>query len=135
MCEYSGELITSDEEDSRESDQCAALDRARAAPLRERAARPEHLSSSGRYIFALDHFLGAPAPLCLDARLAGGVGRFVNHGDAPNLTLQPVFTPASGAGSEAFYRVALFAGRDIPSNEELLFSYGDQYIMKPPRAQ
>ena len=107
VCEYAGDLITSEEEDHRESDQ---------------------------YIFALDHFLGAAAPLCLDARLAGGVGRFVNHSDAPNLVLQPVFTPASGAGHEAFYRVALFAARDIPPTEELLFNYGDQYIMDPPES-
>ena len=80
---------------------------------------------------ALDHFLGADAPLCLDARMVGAVARFVNHSsELDNLLLQPVFSPSTNASSTAFYRVALFASRDIAPFEELLFNYGDQYTFR-----
>lgn len=52
---------------------------------------------------------------------AGNVGRFINHSCDGNVVVQPVFTPGCSA---LFYRVALFALKDIPAYEELTYSYG-----------
>ena len=59
-----------------------------------------------------------PQVLCL---LTGNMGRFVNHSCDGNIVVQPVFTQGCSA---LFYRVALFALKDIPAYEELTYSYG-----------
>ena len=81
--------------------------------------------------------------LCLDAYKYGNVARYINTSDkeSTNLILQPIFTSvvssqASASGgapdpsSMQFYRVALFATRDIAPLEELLYDYGDDYWVR-----
>ncbi|XRB16608.1 histone-lysine N-methyltransferase [Pseudoscourfieldia marina] len=74
--------------------------------------------------------------LCLDAYQYGNVARYINTSKGrTNLILQPIFTrtdskQASSApdpSSMQFYRIALFATRDIEPLEELLYDYGGEY--------
>ena len=79
--------------------------------------------------------------LCLDAFKVGNLARYINTCDSPekeggtkaNLILQPIFARLLGEDgapqphSMQFYRVALFATRDIEPGEELLYDYGRNY--------
>ena len=117
VCEYAGEVLTES----------------------EAAARCVN-SGDDDYIFSLDHFdVAYQKPkdedlnLGVDARVTGGVARFINHHSEPNLIIQSVFTPgAEGcrANNQRLYRICLFAGRDIGAMEELTYDYGEDTYWK-----
>jgi len=97
-------------------------------------------SGDDDYIFSLDHFdVAYQKPkdedlnLGVDARVTGGVARFINHHSEPNLIIQSVFTPgAEGcrANNQRLYRICLFAGRDIGAMEEPTYDYGEDTYWK-----
>lgn len=69
--------------------------------------------------------------LCIDARKAGNVARWINSSrtsQEANLVIQSAFTPMTGHGSAAFYRVLSFASTDIPPCTDLTDFYGDDYV-------
>lgn len=103
-------------------------------------------ASNHGYTFDLDHFEenvsediqsehhkqhGQRLHLCLDGRRAGNVGRWINSSrtqEDANLVIQPTFTPETGHGSTAFYRICFFACMDIAPFAELTYFYGDDYL-------
>ncbi|XP_058492535.1 histone-lysine N-methyltransferase EHMT1a isoform X2 [Solea solea] len=95
VCEYAGELISDAEADKRENDS---------------------------YLFTLDNKVGDVH--CIDGRLFGNVGRFVNHLCEPNLLVVRVFTMHQDL---RFPRIAFFSSRPIKAGEQIGFDYGDNY--------
>lgn len=63
----------------------------------------------------------------IDALKVGGVARFINHGCAPNLFVQPVLG-AQGHRDMRMPMVNLFAGETIPPLTELTYDYGPMYV-------
>ena len=61
---------------------------------------------------------------CIDARRYGNIARFINHSCDPNLVPVKVFIDHRDL---KFPRIAFFASRDIETNEELVFDYGDNF--------
>ncbi|KAL1138787.1 hypothetical protein AAG570_008849, partial [Ranatra chinensis] len=74
------------------------------------------------YLFDLDNRDGET--YCIDARRYGNITRFINHSCKPNLLPVRVFI---GHHDLHFPRIAFFANRDIPANEELGFDYGEKF--------
>ncbi|XXG42629.1 hypothetical protein AAC387_Pa01g2859 [Persea americana] len=108
ICEYAGELLTTDE-------------------ARKRQQKYDELASQGRFSSALlvvrEHLPSGKACLRLniDATRVGNVARFINHScDGGNLLTVLV----RNCGS-LLPRLCFFASRDIVEGEELTFSYGD----------
>ncbi|KAM9810754.1 histone-lysine N-methyltransferase EHMT1a [Neosynchiropus ocellatus] len=95
ICEYVGEIITDAEADKRDDDS---------------------------FLFTLDNKVGDV--YCVDARLFGNIGRFINHLCEPNLLAVRVFTVHQDL---RFPRVAFFSTADIKSGEQLGLDYGDNY--------
>ncbi|XP_070689889.1 histone-lysine N-methyltransferase EHMT1a isoform X2 [Pempheris klunzingeri] len=95
ICEYVGEIITDAEADKRESDS---------------------------FLFTLDNKVGDAH--CIDARLFGNVGRFINHLCEPNLLAVRVFTMHQDL---RFPRIAFFSCRPIKAGDQIGFDYGDNY--------
>lgn len=108
VCEYTGELLKSNE-------------------ARTRQGVYDELSRSSRFASALlvvrEHLPSRKAcfRINIDATRVGNVGRFINHScDGGNLST--VLVRNSGA---LLPHVCLSASRDIHAGEELSFSYGD----------
>ncbi|KAF8403458.1 hypothetical protein HHK36_011562 [Tetracentron sinense] len=108
ICEYAGELLTTEE-------------------ARRRQQKYDELAAGGRFSSALlvvrEHLPSGKACLRLniDATRVGNVARFINHScDGGNLST--VLVRNSGA---LLPRLCFFASRDIQEGEELTFSYGD----------
>ncbi|XP_029294652.1 histone-lysine N-methyltransferase EHMT1a [Cottoperca gobio] len=95
ICEYVGEIITDAEADKRENDS---------------------------FLFTLDNKVGDVH--CIDARLFGNIGRFINHLCEPNLLAVRVFTMHQDL---RFPRIAFFSSRSIKAGEQIGFDYGDHY--------
>ncbi|KAM9858924.1 histone-lysine N-methyltransferase EHMT1-like [Aulostomus maculatus] len=95
ICEYVGEIITDAEADKRENDS---------------------------FLFTLDNKVGDIH--CIDARLFGNIGRFINHLCEPNLLAVKVFTMHQDL---RFPRIALFSSRPIKAGEQMGLDYGDHY--------
>ncbi|XP_068616787.1 histone-lysine N-methyltransferase EHMT1-like [Brachionichthys hirsutus] len=95
ICEYVGEIITDAEADKRENDS---------------------------FLFTLDNKVGDPH--CIDARLFGNIGRFINHLCEPNVMAVKVFTTHQ---DPRFPRIAFFSSRPIRAGEQIGFDYGDHY--------
>ncbi|XP_029017964.1 histone-lysine N-methyltransferase EHMT1-like [Betta splendens] len=95
VCEYVGEIITDAEADKRENDS---------------------------FLFTLDNKVGDVH--CIDARLFGNIGRFINHLCEPNLLAVKVFTMHQDL---RFPRIAFFSSRSIKAGDQLGFDYGDHY--------
>ncbi|KAK2837107.1 hypothetical protein Q5P01_014319 [Channa striata] len=95
ICEYVGEIITDAEADKREND---------------------------LFLFTLDNKVGDVH--CIDARLFGNIGRFVNHLCEPNLLAVRVFTMHQDL---RFPRIAFFSSRPIKAGDQIGFDYGDHY--------
>ncbi|XP_033643083.1 histone-lysine N-methyltransferase EHMT2-like [Asterias rubens] len=74
------------------------------------------------YLFDLDN--EEREVYCIDARYYGNVSRFINHLCDPNLVPVRVFIEHRDI---SFPRIAFFASRDIKSQEELGFDYGDKF--------
>uniref|UniRef100_A0A4W6G587 Euchromatic histone-lysine N-methyltransferase 1a n=1 Tax=Lates calcarifer TaxID=8187 RepID=A0A4W6G587_LATCA len=95
ICEYIGEIITDAEADKRENDS---------------------------FLFTLDNKVGDVH--CIDARLFGNIGRFINHLCEPNLLAVRVFTMHQDL---RFPRIAFFSSRPIKAGDQIGFDYGDHY--------
>lgn len=95
ICEYVGEIITDAEADKRENDS---------------------------FLFTLDNKVGDVH--CIDARLFGNIGRFINHLCEPNLLAVRVFTMHQDL---RFPRIAFFSSRPIRAGDQIGFDYGDHY--------
>ncbi|XP_067087415.1 histone-lysine N-methyltransferase EHMT1a [Osmerus mordax] len=95
ICEYVGEIITDAEADGREIDS---------------------------FLFTLDNKVGDAH--CIDARLFGNIGRFINHLCDPNLLAVRVFTMHQDL---RFPRIAFFSRKPILAGEQIGFDYGDNY--------
>uniref|UniRef100_A0A672GRL2 Histone-lysine N-methyltransferase EHMT1-like n=1 Tax=Salarias fasciatus TaxID=181472 RepID=A0A672GRL2_SALFA len=95
VCEYVGEIISDAEADKRENDS---------------------------FLFTLDNKVGDVH--CIDARLFGNIGRFINHLCEPNLLAVRVFTMHQDL---RFPRIAFFSSRNIKAGEHIGFDYGDHY--------
>ncbi|PWA18366.1 hypothetical protein CCH79_00009981 [Gambusia affinis] len=95
ICEYVGEIISNSEADKRENDS---------------------------FLFTLDNKVGEP--YCIDARLYGNIGRFINHMCEPNLIAVRVFTVHQ---DQRFPRIAFFSSRPIKAGEQIGMDYGDNY--------
>nr|XP_040050762.1 histone-lysine N-methyltransferase EHMT1a isoform X3 [Gasterosteus aculeatus aculeatus] len=95
ICEYVGEIITDAEANKRENDS---------------------------FLFTLDNKVGDVH--CIDARLFGNVGRFINHLCEPNLLAVRVFTMHQDL---RFPRIAFFSSRPIKAGDQIGFDYGDHY--------
>uniref|UniRef100_A0A8C9YCS5 Euchromatic histone-lysine N-methyltransferase 1a n=1 Tax=Sander lucioperca TaxID=283035 RepID=A0A8C9YCS5_SANLU len=95
ICEYVGEIVTDAEADKRENDS---------------------------FLFTLDNKVGDAH--CIDARLFGNIGRFINHLCEPNLLAVRVFTMHQDL---RFPRIAFFSSRPIKAGDQIGFDYGDHY--------
>ncbi|XP_041854815.1 histone-lysine N-methyltransferase EHMT1-like [Melanotaenia boesemani] len=95
ICEYVGEIITDTEADKRENDS---------------------------FLFTLDNKVGDVH--CMDARLFGNIGRFINHLCEPNLLAVRVFTMHQDL---RFPRVAFFSSRPIKAGDQIGMDYGENY--------
>ncbi|CAB1319573.1 unnamed protein product [Coregonus sp. 'balchen'] len=95
ICEYVGEIITDAEADGRENDS---------------------------FLFTLDNKVGDVH--CIDARLFGNIGRFINHLCEPNLLAVRVFTMHQDL---RFPRIAFFSSKPIQSGDQIGFDYGDHF--------
>ncbi|CAN9512740.1 unnamed protein product [Ophioblennius macclurei] len=95
VCEYVGEIISDAEADKRENDS---------------------------FLFTLDNKVGDVH--CIDARLFGNIGRFINHLCEPNLLAVRVFTMHQDL---RFPRIAFFSSRNIKAGDQIGFDYGDHY--------
>ncbi|XP_074527144.1 histone-lysine N-methyltransferase EHMT2-like isoform X2 [Halichoeres trimaculatus] len=95
ICEYVGEIITDAEADKRENDS---------------------------FLFTLDNKVDDIH--CIDARLFGNIGRFINHLCEPNLLAVRVFTMHQDL---RFPRIAFFSSRPIKAGDQIGFDYGDHY--------
>uniref|UniRef100_A0A8C5I7C4 Histone-lysine N-methyltransferase EHMT1-like n=1 Tax=Gouania willdenowi TaxID=441366 RepID=A0A8C5I7C4_GOUWI len=95
VCEYVGEIISDAAADKRENDS---------------------------FLFTLDNKVGDVH--CIDARLYGNIGRFINHLCEPNLLAVRVFTMHQDL---RFPRIAFFSSRAIRAGEQIGFDYGDHY--------
>ena len=64
---------------------------------------------------------GLDAPVCLDAKWYGSVGRYFNHSCEPNMAKQMVFVDSQDVRTP---KIAFFALWDIPPKTELTYDYG-----------
>ena len=109
VCEYAGEILSSEE---------AALRRQRRDTCwRKTGHRPCN------YVMTLVEHVGSPShrralQTTIDPTERGNVGRYLNHACEPNLELHIV-----RVGS-AVPRAAFFCAREIAKGEELTFHYG-----------
>lgn len=73
------------------------------------------------------HLFGPPLDVALDARIAGGKGRFVRSGCRPNAVLRPVLCDRTGKGKEGGndppISFGVFALRDLKANEEIVLGW------------
>uniref|UniRef100_A0A061SCI8 Euchromatic histone-lysine N-methyltransferase n=1 Tax=Tetraselmis sp. GSL018 TaxID=582737 RepID=A0A061SCI8_9CHLO len=129
VCEYAGHLITDEEAEhltgEGDSDYFFAMDHfhlmLRGAIEASSAGGSIHLEPIVRREIQ-ERFASMQEPPVIDARRIGNVGRFINHSEEGNLSIQIVFTDS--IHSLIFYRVAFFANQDIQPFTELCYDYG-----------
>ncbi|CAA0818751.1 Histone-lysine N-methyltransferase SUVR3 [Striga hermonthica] len=108
ICEYAGELLSTEEARQRQDTYDKLKPNGHLTPAL--LVVKEHLPSGN-----------ACMRINIDATRAGNVARFINHScEGGNLDTKIV--RSSGA---LLPRVCFFSSRDIPKDEELTFSYGD----------
>uniref|UniRef100_A0A8C6MJP1 SET domain-containing protein n=1 Tax=Nothobranchius furzeri TaxID=105023 RepID=A0A8C6MJP1_NOTFU len=95
ICEYVGEIIRDAEADRRENDS---------------------------FLFTLDNKVGEVH--CIDARLFGNIGRFINHLCEPNLMVVRVFTMHQDL---RFPKIAFFSSKPIKAGDQIGIDYGENY--------
>lgn len=96
VCEYAGEIISSEEAIARRS-----------------------FDEHHNYIFSLNEFVtGSVIKTIVDATRIGNIGRYINHSCEPNCKVVPVRIDT------AIPKLAIFASQDIDANEEVTYSYG-----------
>ena len=101
ICEYVGEIITSEEAD-------------------RRAKHDEVYGTT--YLFDLDSEVLSTetADFTIDARHFGNVSHFINHSCNPNIEIRAVFIEH---WDKRLHRLAFFANKDITKGEEITFDY------------
>ncbi|XP_077378022.1 histone-lysine N-methyltransferase EHMT1a isoform X2 [Festucalex cinctus] len=97
ICEYVGEIVTDTEANTRENDS---------------------------FLFTLNDKVDDIH--CIDARLFGNIGRFINHLCEPNLLAVKIFTMHQDL---RFPRIAFFSSKTIKAGDQIGFDYGDHYWM------
>ncbi|XP_031553067.1 histone-lysine N-methyltransferase EHMT1-like isoform X2 [Actinia tenebrosa] len=97
LCEYTGELISDAEADTRESD---------------------------AYLFDLDCKESEHELYCIDGGRYGNISRFINHSCEPNTIPTRAFVDHQDI---RFPRIAFFSSKDIDMYEEVCFNYGDRF--------
>lgn len=99
VCEYVGEIITSDEANE----------------------RGKHYDDKGRtYLFDLDYNTAAESEYTIDAAMYGNVSHFINHSCDPNLAVFPCWIEHLNM---ALPHLVFFTLRPIKAGEELSFDY------------
>jgi histone-lysine N-methyltransferase SETD8 len=103
VCEYAGDLISSEE----------AMERERQYNKEDEGKAPEDIKC---YMYFLK-FKGKT--VCIDATHAGRIGRYINHSRKGNLVTKMFVV-------DGVPRLALMASKDIPEGTELLYDYGER---------
>lgn len=99
ICEYVGEIITSDEANE----------------------RGKYYDDKGRtYLFDLDYNTAAESEYTIDAAMYGNVSHFINHSCDPNLAVFPCWIEHLNM---ALPHLVFFTLRTIRAGEELTFDY------------
>lgn len=75
---------------------------------------------SNAYCFEYSLAPDCSTPYLIDAQDQGGISRYVNHSDSPNLS-------AELATYDGMTHVILYTSRSIQPNEELCYDYGPDY--------
>ena len=101
LAEYTGELITREEEQSRGSEYALGL-----------SVQHKGLTEDTGTVFE--------SPLTIDANALGNIGRFFNHSCNPNMYLVPVYVGDQDARTP---KLCFFAQSDIEPGTELTWSY------------
>lgn len=113
---YPGELITVAEGERREE-----------AKRTEARRKQSEGKSTMSYMYDLDRFIdreaGEEAEYIVDAEYYGGFGRFFNHSCDPNMITEAVVEGHGSKKMRMMHKLAFFASRNIPPNEELCFNY------------
>ena len=106
ISEYIGEILTSDDADLRDNDEC--FFDLQVVPFDSRGAAGAISQDSSEYL--------------IDGRTRGNLTRFINHSCSPNLMVQCVFV-----GKQNLPRICLFAAQDIEPGTELLYDYAQEH--------
>ncbi|MEN9654785.1 MAG: hypothetical protein RL235_897 [Chlamydiota bacterium] len=75
------------------------------------------------YCFEYIYVSGEKTPFTIDAEEQGGISRYINHSQNPNLT-------SMLATLDNFSHILLVAARDIAPHEQLTYDYGPLYWAK-----
>lgn len=78
------------------------------------------IDKKNAYCFEYPLLSGEKSPYTIDARDQGGIGRFINHSDEPNLV-------SALATVENLPHIVLMTKRPIAKGEQLCFDYGPDY--------
>ncbi len=80
------------------------------------------------YCFEYAAAAGVPTPYIIDAQNQGGIARFINHSDTPNLL-------STLATFDRISHIILLANEPIPKGAQLLYDYGPDYWSTRKRPQ
>lgn len=69
---------------------------------------------------------GIDSPYVIDAQEIGGISRYINHSDTPNLTSRSVHI-------EGFNHIILYTTKRIAKGEQLCYDYGPGYWKARPK--
>jgi hypothetical protein len=72
------------------------------------------------YCFEYPIEIGESSPYVIDAENIGGISRYINHSDEPNLTSLSVHV-------EGFNHIVLYTIKQIPKGAQLCYDYGPGY--------
>ncbi|XP_044748161.1 probable histone-lysine N-methyltransferase set-23 [Coccinella septempunctata] len=103
ICEYAGEIITSD--------------------MAKNLYPIYKLKYLMNYIFCINEYFGDKVyRTIIDPTESGNIGRYINHSCEPNCDLLIIRVQNN------FPKLCIFAKHDIGANEEITFNYGDTII-------
>jgi histone-lysine N-methyltransferase SUV39H len=135
VCEYRGEIITSDEAEKRGR----AYDRQGLSYLYDLDVESRSTNMYW-YVILINQFLPFPSPthslthspslFSVDATTMGNVARFINHSCDPNLQNFQVWVDSLDKEQP---RIAFFSRRDIQPGEEITFDYKYEPLTKVAR--
>jgi hypothetical protein len=78
------------------------------------------------YCFEYPIKLGEPSAYVIDAQDMGGISRYINHSEEPNLTSLSVHL-------DGFNHIILYSIKPIPKNAQLCYDYGPGYWKARPK--
>jgi len=88
--------------------------------------RKKRADSSNSYCFEMTILSGERTPYTIDACNQGGIARFINHSDTPNLT-------SALATVRDMSHVILYVTKFISKGDQLCYDYGADYWKKRNR--